>query len=120
MKKLTNREEEIMHILWQINKGFVRDVLAKIPDPKPSYNTVSTIIRILEKKGYIGHESFGPTHRYYPLMAKDEYTKNYLHTIVQDYFSNSYQQLVSFFAREKKLSIKDLEEIVEMIRKEKP
>jgi BlaI family penicillinase repressor len=116
MKRLTNKEEKIMHILWKIQKGFVRDILMHIPEPKPSYNTISTIIRILEKKGFVDHETFGPTHRYYPLISKDNYTRQYLNDIVQIYFGNSYRQLVSFFAREKKLTPQDLEEIIQMIK----
>ena len=108
-----------MHILWKIEKGFVRDILEHMPDPTPSYNTVSTIIRILEKKGFVAHETFGPTHRYYPLIGKDAYTRHYLSDIVQNYFGNSYRQLVSFFARDKKLSPQDLEQILKMIKKQK-
>ena len=108
-----------MQILWHLKKGFVRDVLNLMPDPKPSYTTISTFIRILEKKGYVAHEVFGPTHRYYPLVTKDDYKKMYLGKIVEDYFSNSYQQLVSFFAREKKLTVTELEEIVTMIKRGK-
>ena len=108
-----------MHILWKIGKGFVRDILEQLPEPKPSYNTVSTIIRILEKKDFVAHEAFGPTHRYYPLVSKETYTRQYLNDIVHNYFGSSYRQLVSFFAREKKLSPRDLEEIIQMIKNQK-
>jgi len=119
MKEQTTKEEEIMQILWDLKKGFVKDVLQQIPGPKPSYNTVSTIIRILEKKNFVGHETFGPTHRYYPLISKDKYKKQYLGNIVEDYFGNSYQQMVSFFAKEKKLTLEDLEDIIKLIKQGK-
>ena len=119
MKKLTTKEEEIMQILWDIERGFVKDVLEQLPEPKSSYNTISTIIRILEKKGFVHHEVFGPTHRYYPVISKDKYKKQYLGDIVQNYFGNSYQQMVSFFAKEKNLSLEELEEIIQMIKKGK-
>ena len=119
MKRLTNKEEEIMQILWKIERGFVRDILRHLPDPKPSYNTISTIIRILQKKGFVDHEAFGPTHRYYPKISKENYTRHYMNDIVRNYFGSSYQQLVSFFARENKLSPQDLEEIIQMIKEKK-
>jgi BlaI family transcriptional regulator, penicillinase repressor len=111
MKDLTRAEEEIMQILWMIEKGFVKDVLENIPEPKPAYNTVSTIVRILEKKGFVGHKAYGKTHEYYPLVDKNEYSNNLMKSMVKNYFSNSFQQMVSFFASNKELSLKELEEI---------
>lgn len=110
MKELTKAEEQIMQILWELNQAFVNDILKKIPEPKPAYNTVSTIVRILEKKGFVSHNAFGKTHQYYPLIKKKQYTKTYLKKIVNNYFGNSYQQMASFFASEEKLSIQELEE----------
>lgn len=118
MKELTKAEEQLMQILWELEKGFVNDVLAKLPEPKPAYNTVSTIIRILEKKGFVGHNAFGKTHQYYPLISKKEYTKTYFKGFMNNYFENSYQALASFFTNENKLSIEELEEIKNLMEEE--
>jgi BlaI family penicillinase repressor len=118
MKELTKAEEQIMQILWKIEKGFVNDILEGFPLPKPAYNTVSTIVRILEKKAFVGHKAYGKTHEYFPLISKDEYTKTYLKGFLNNYFSNSYQQLVSFFSNDNKLSVKELEEIREMMEQQ--
>lgn len=111
MKELTKAEEQIMQILWKIEKGFVNDMLEKLPLPKPAYNTVSTIVRILEKKGFVAHNAYGKTHEYYPLISKREYTKSYFKGFMNNYFENSYQALASFFTKENSLSIEELEEI---------
>lgn len=111
MKELTRAEEEIMQILWKIKKGFVKEILETIPEPKPAYNTVSTIVRILEKKGYVGYNAYGKTHEYYPLVDKDEYSNTLMKSMVKNYFSDSFQQMVSFFASNKKLTLIELEEI---------
>lgn len=112
MKELTRAEEEIMQILWKTGGGFVKDLIPHFPDPKPAYNTVSTIIRIMVQKEFVGFESFGNTHRYYPLITKDEYAKKYLSHFIKHYFGNSYQHLVSFMAKEKKISLNDLDELM--------
>ena len=118
MKELTKAEEQIMQILWKINKGFVNDILEEFPLPKPAYNTVSTIVRILEKKEFVSHKAYGKTHEYFPLISKEEYTKTYLKGFMSNYFSNSYQQLVSFFSNDNNLSVKELEEIREMMEQQ--
>lgn len=118
MKHLTKAEEQIMRILWKIKKGFVRDILEELPEPKPAYNTVSTIVRILQTKEFVDHEAFGKTHQYYPLIDEDEYKEQYLNKFVKNYFKNSYQELVSFFAEEKNVDVDELEEIVKLIQKE--
>jgi BlaI family penicillinase repressor len=118
MKELTRAEEQIMHVLWFLGKGYVKDIIERLPEPKPAYNTVSTIVRILERKGFIGHEAFGKTHLYHPLMAKEDYTQAFLRTFVRDYFGNSYQDLVSFFAKDRDMSLSDLEEILGTLREE--
>lgn len=118
MKELTKAEEEIMHILWDLKKGFVKDILNQMPNPKPAYNTVSTIVRILEKKGFVGYKAYGKTHEYFPIVSKEEYSKKLLKTVVKNYFSNSFQQMVSFFADNKKLSVNELEEIKEIMETE--
>lgn len=115
MKELTRAEEEIMQVLWEIEKGFVRDVIDRLPDPKPAYTTVSTIIRILEKKGFVGHKAFGKTHRYFPLVEKKAYTRQLFRGMLNNYFGNSVQQMVSFFSRDKDLSVSDLEAMKKII-----
>jgi BlaI family penicillinase repressor len=118
MKNLTKAEEQIMQILWNIQSGFVKDILEQLPEPKPAYNSVSTIVRILEKKGFVAHKAFGKTHEYFPAVTRDEYKEVYLKTFMENYFSNSYQEMVSFFARHEDLSISELEEIMKMIKTE--
>lgn len=118
MKELTRAEEQIMHILWEINQGFIKDILEKTDEPKPAYNTVSTIVRILEKKGFIGYKAYGKTHQYYPLITKEAYKKELMGNVVKNYFSNSYKQLLSFFANDNQMTLKDLEEIQIMLEAE--
>ena len=100
-----------MQVLWDLEKGFVNDIVNQLSDPKPAYNTVSTIVRILEQKGFIGHKAYGRTHEYFPLVNKEEYSREYLNNFTRNYFSNSYKALASFFANSENLSIKELEEI---------
>jgi predicted transcriptional regulator len=116
--QLTRAEEEVMQILWSIEKGMVNDLLEKFPEPKPAYNTVSTIVRILEQKGFVGHKAYGRTHEYFPVISKKDYTKSSFSGFMNNYFGNSYKSLVSFFASEEKLSVKDLEEIQKTIHEE--
>jgi len=118
MKELTKAEELIMHILWKAKRGFVKDLIEFLPDPKPAYNTVSTIIRILEKKGFVSHRAYGKSHEYYPLITKDEYKKQFMKSFVKRYFGNSFQEMVSFFAQDDDMSLDDLEEIKEWISEE--
>lgn len=115
MKELTRAEEQVMQILWDEGKGFVKDLLAKFPDPKPAYNTVSTIIRILEKKGFVGHEEFGKSHRYFPIIEKDEYRDVRFSDFVNDYFNNSMKQVVSHFSQKKSLNIREADEIIRLM-----
>ncbi len=118
MKELTRAEEQIMHVLWALGKGYVKDIVERLPSPKPAYNTVSTIVRILEKKGFVGHEAFGKTHLYHPLIAKEDYTQAFLRHFLKDYFDDSYQELVSFFARDRNLTLSELEDILATLRGE--
>ena len=111
MKKLTKAEEQIMHVLWDLEKGFVNDIVTLLPEPKPAYNTVSTIVRILEQKGFIAHKAYGRTHEYYPMVNKEDYSREYLNNFTRNYFSSSYKALASFFAQSETLSINELEEI---------
>lgn len=119
MQKLTNKEEQVMKILWKLEKAFVKDILAKMNDVKPHYNTMSTIIRNLEQKDFVGHEAFGNTHRYYPLISKEDYRKKYINSTLASYYDNSYKSMVSFFAKEEKISVEELKEIIDLIEKKK-
>ncbi len=112
MKELTRAEDQIMQILWKLEKAFVKDIVDQFPNPKPAYNTVSTIVRILEKKGFIGYKAYGKTHEYFPLIAKEKYTQFYLNNLVKGYFGGSFQSLVSFFAAENKLNVQDIDQLV--------
>ncbi|MFD0760914.1 BlaI/MecI/CopY family transcriptional regulator [Lutibacter aestuarii] len=119
MDKLTNKEEEIIHVLWKLKKAFVKEVVAELPKPKPHYNTVSTVIRKMEDKGFIKHETFGNTHRYYPAISKEDYRKRFFSTAIQNYFEDSYKNVVSFFAKEEKISADELREIIKIIESKK-
>ncbi len=121
MQALTEAEEKIMQILWKIRKGFVKDILEQFPeDKKPAYNTVSTIVRILEVKGFVGHTAYGKTHEYYPLVAKSDYTKFYLGNFLKGYFGGSFAGLVSFFAKEENLNLEELEDLLKELKKGQP
>jgi len=115
LKELTKAEEQVMHILWKIEKGFVNDILERFPNRKPAYNTVSTIVRILEKKDFVTHKAYGKTHEYFPLVSKKAYTKSFLNGFLSNYFSSSHKQLVSFFSKENNLSVAELEEIKQLM-----
>jgi len=117
MQRLTNKEEEVMQILWKLEKGFVKDVLAEITSHQPHYNTLSTIIRNLEEKGYVSYTAFGKTHQYYPIITKEAYRKRFFKNAIDNYFNSSYKNLVSHFAKEEKISIEDLKEIIDLIEK---
>ena len=112
MKELTRAEEEIMQVIWELDCAFVKDIINKLPEPKPAYNTVSTIVRIMEQKGFVGYEKHGKFHKYLPLITKADYTKVFMQGFVQKYFSGSYQQMVSFFTEEDNLSLKELEQLL--------
>jgi BlaI family transcriptional regulator, penicillinase repressor len=118
MKKLTNAEEEVMQILWELKTGFVKDVIDRMEDPKPPYNTVSTVIRVLEKKEFISHKQYGNTYEYFPVVSKEEYAKVHFSDFMTNYFNNSFPRMAAFFARENNLTMKDLEEIMKLTEKE--
>jgi BlaI family transcriptional regulator, penicillinase repressor len=115
IRELTKAEEQIMQVLWELEKGVIHDILNRFPEPKPAYNTVSTIVRILEQKGFIGHKAYGRTHEYFPLINKKDYTRTHFRNFVSNYFENSYHSLASFFTKEEKLSIRELEEIKQLM-----
>jgi predicted transcriptional regulator len=116
--KLTKAEEEIMQILWEMREGIVKDIRNKFDDPKPARNTVSTVMRILEKKGFVSHRAYGNSFIYYPLVSKSEYSGSQLFGLLEGYFNNSFPAMASFFAREKDLSISELEGLLEDTKKE--
>ena len=118
MKELTKAEEEIMQVLWELEAAFVKDIIEVLPQPKPAYNTVSTIVRILQEKGFVDHETFGKAHQYYPLISKDDYTQAFMKGFVRRYFSGSYRQMVSFFTKEDNLSLQDLEQLLKELKKQ--
>lgn len=119
MEKLTNKEEEVMQILWKIEKGFINDVLDQIPEPKPHYNTLSTIVRLLEEKGFVAHKSYGKSHQYYPIISKEAYRKVYVKDSIKKYFDNSISNLVNYFVKEEKLSQEEIEELLKIIENNK-
>ena len=116
IKELTKAEDQVMQILWKLEKGFVKDLVEEMPEPKPAYNTISTIVRILETKGFVDHKAYGKTHEYFPLITKEKYTKFYLNNLLKGYFNGSFQNLVSFFAKENKLDAKEIEKILHELK----
>jgi len=117
MKELTKAEEQIMQVLWDIKQGFVKDVISQLPDPKPAYNTVSTIIRILEGKGFIDHEAFGTTHRYFPIVNIEDYKSFASEKLLNSYFGNSVEKMFSFFIKREKVDLKEADQILKLIEK---
>ncbi|MDR0955416.1 MAG: BlaI/MecI/CopY family transcriptional regulator [Rikenellaceae bacterium] len=111
-QELTRAELEVMQILWRKEKAFVSDILDEMAEPKPAYNTVSTIVRILEKKGVVSYEAFGKSHRYYPLISREEYTQTLMQNVVGNFFDHSVTQMFSFLAERENLSTREIEEIV--------
>lgn len=114
--QLTRAEEEVMQILWDLGEGLVRDVRDRFPEPKPARNTISTVVRVLEKKGFITHKVYGNVHLYYPVISKESYSRTQLFGLMENYFNNSFPAMASFFAKEKDLTIKELDELLESTR----
>lgn len=119
MKHLTNREEEIMEIFWEKGAIFVKDIVDAMPDPKPHYNTVSTIVRGLEEKGFVGHEQFGNTYRYSAIISREEFSKDTLKNMVGKYFNKSYASVVSMFVEEEKISLEEIKELINQAKSSK-
>ena len=111
MRELTKGEEQVMQVIWNIGQGFANEIMAAFPEPKPAYNTVLTVIKILEKKGFVKHETFCRANRYSALISKEEYSQRYLGSVVERYFNNSYLDLVSAFAKKENFSLEELEEM---------
>ncbi|PWG82310.1 BlaI/MecI/CopY family transcriptional regulator [Pararcticibacter amylolyticus] len=115
MKELTRAEEQIMQVLWKLEKAFVKEVIDALPEPKPAYNTVSTIIRILETKGFVDHEAFGKSHRYFPVISKEQYKSFATEKLLTNYFSNSIEKMFSFFVKKEKIDLNEADEILKLI-----
>jgi BlaI family transcriptional regulator, penicillinase repressor len=120
MKHLTNREEEIMEIFWEKGSMYVKDIIDEMPEPKPHYNTVSTIVRGLEDKGFVGHEQFGNTYRYTAIITREEFSKDTIKSMVGKYFNKSYSSVVSMFVEEEKISIDEIKELIRLTENPKP
>jgi BlaI family penicillinase repressor len=119
MKKLTRKEEELMKILWKLEKAFVKEIIEQYPGPKPHYNTISSLVRLLQEKGIIGYKQYGNTYLYFPLISKEEYRRSFMSQVVTDYFDNSYKSAVAFFVKEKGLSEEEINDLVKLIKDQK-
>lgn len=115
IKELTKAEEQVMQILWQLKEAIVKDIIEEMPEPKPAYNTVSTVVRVLESKGFIDHKAYGNSHVYFPAISDAEYKKFTFDKMMKNYFSDSYKSLVSFIVDEKNLDVKQLDELSSLI-----
>ncbi len=118
LKQLTKAEEQFMHVLWQLELASVKEIIAQLPNPKPAYNTVSTIIRILETKGVVAHKKFGKGYKYYPLVKKETYSNQSLNKLVNGYFEGSFKSMVSFFVKKNDIDMAELQDILEELNKE--
>ncbi len=117
MRQLTKAEEEVMQLLWQLEKANVAALIAELPEPKPAYNTVSTIVRILEDKGFVGHEKEGRGHLYFPLVKKSDYSHQSINQLVDNYFQGSFKSMVSFFMKKNDMGLSELESVLKEIKK---
>lgn len=118
-QELTRAELEVMQILWRKGRGVVHDFLGEFEEPRPAYNTVSTIVRILEKKGFVDHKAYGKTHEYFPTVSKEEYTSRYMKGVLNNFFDGSLSRLVSFFSDNKSISVEETDEILKMLSERK-
>ncbi|HPT32426.1 MAG TPA: BlaI/MecI/CopY family transcriptional regulator [Prolixibacteraceae bacterium] len=118
MKQLTKAEEQVMQILWDLDEGVIKEVVEGFEEPRPAYTTVATVLKVLEKKGFVDHKTVGNVHVYFPLVSKREYTRYQFSTLLKDYFSGSFPKLATFFAHENNLTMKDLEEMLKMSHSE--
>jgi BlaI family transcriptional regulator, penicillinase repressor len=115
MIALTKAEEQIMQVLWELEEAFIKEIIEKLPKPKPAYNTVSTIVRILEKKEIVGYKAFGKTHQYYPLISKEAFTKQQTSGLLQNYFDGSIHKIVSHFSKHKMIDVKELDATITLL-----
>ncbi len=117
MKKLTRTEEEIMQIIWKLERCTVRDIREVLGEPKPPHSTVSSVVRILENKGFLSHKAYGKTYEYFPIIEKEDYSRLSIKNLVQNYFEGSVNRLVSFLVQEENLKPKEIEELLEKLDK---
>jgi len=120
MQKLAKREEQIMQVYWDLGKAVIKEVIPHLPEPKPHYNSVATMVKILEEKGFLDHDSVGNVYRYFPIISREDYQKHAMKDIVSQYFDNSYPRMLAFFAKEQNLTEDELQEILQMIKTDKP
>jgi len=120
MVKLAKREEQIMQVYWELGTAFIKEVIPHLPDPKPHYNSVATMVKILEEKGFLDHEAVGNVYRYFPKVTREDYQKHDMKDIVKKYFNNSYPRMLAFFAKEQKLTEDELKEILQLIKSDNP
>ena len=120
MQKLAKREEQILQVYWDLGKAFIKEVIPQLPEPKPHYNSVATMVKILEEKGFLDHDSVGNVYRYFPVISREDYQKHAMKDIVSQYFDNSYPRMLAFFAKEQNLTEDELQEILHMIKTDKP
>ena len=116
VKALTKAEEQIMHALWKTGPAFGKEIVDALPDPKPHYNTVATLLKILMEKGFVDYKAYGKSHQYFPLISKDDYSRNTMQHFVKGYFAGSFSDMLSFFVKEKDISVNDLEQLLEQIK----
>ena len=119
MIKLAKREEQIMQVFWDLEKAFIKEVIPHLPDPKPHYNSVATMVKILEEKRFLDHDTIGNLYQYFPIVTREEYQKHAMKDIVSQYFDNSYPRMLAFFAKQQNLSEDELNEILHMIKSNK-
>ena len=119
IKELTRAEEQIMQVFWDLNEAFIKEVIPHLPDPKPHYNSVATIVKILEEKGFLGHDILGNLYQYHPVISREEYQKHAMKDIVSQYFDNSYPSMLAFFAKEQQLSEQEINELLHLIKNNK-
>lgn len=120
MQKLTRAEEQMMHLLWKLKKAFLKEIIEAYPAPKPKKSTISTVLRILEEKGFITHDSYGKVYQYYPLITKEQYAKFFFGQFLRGYFDGSFHKLLSFFYREGDLSTETLDALIELSQQADP
>lgn len=117
MRPFTQKEETVMQVLWKLKKAFVKEILDELPEPKPPVTTLSSLIRKLEEEGFIGHDAFGRTHRYFPILKKSEYRNSTFKNLLDNYFSGSPEQVLSFFVQEEQIPVEELDELLEKLKK---
>ncbi|WP_448518794.1 BlaI/MecI/CopY family transcriptional regulator [Rhodoflexus sp.] len=118
MQQLTKAEEQVMQALWSVGRGMVKEIIEKLPEPKPAYNTVSTIVRILEQKGFVDHKAYGKTHEYFPLISRDEYSAKFLNHFLGNYFGGSFERMVSFFVKKNDMNLAEFEEMMKLVQQD--